>query len=156
VTAPGVRPWVDAWQAALSAEQQAAFGYGLLGAHLHGSPQLPLAVSCSDAHETLRDGTAQALAAAGVTPQPPAADYPELYPVTSPAQAAALALRLEQDCAEAWRYLYALAADDPSAQAHAMRASAQAALTASAVRAVRWRRIVTPAAPSVAFPGLSA
>ena len=154
MTAPAVDAWVDAWQAALSAEQRAAFGYGLLGGHLHGSPQLSLAVGCSDAHETLRDATAQALTGAGVAPQPPAADYPELYPVTSPAQANALALRLEQDCAAAWRYLYAAAAEDPSARARAVRPSAQAALTASAVRAVQWRTIVTPASPSVAFPGL--
>ena len=158
MTAPTVDGSVDArtgaWQAALAAEQRAAFGYGLLGAHLHGSAQLPLAVTCSDAHEALRDATAQALTAAGVQPQPAAADYPELYPVSSAAQASALALRLEQDCAAAWRYLYALAAEDPSAQARAVRAGAQVALTASAVRAVQWRRITTPASPSVAFPGL--
>ena len=148
-------PLTDAWQAALAAEQQAAFGYGLLGAQLHGSPRLPLAVSCSDAHEALRDATAQALTAAGVAAQPPAADYPALYPVATPAAAMALALRLEQECAAAWRYLYALAADDPGTSARAVRRSAQAALIGSAVRAVRWRAVLTPATPSVAFPGVS-
>lgn len=148
-------PLTDAWQAALAAEQRAVFGYGLLGAHLHGSPRLSLAVSCSDAHEALRDATAQTLVEAGVTAQPPAADYPDLYPVAGPVAAMTLALRLEQECAAAWRYLYALAAQDPSAPSRAVRVTAQAALIASAVRAVQWRAILTPTAPSVAFPGLS-
>jgi hypothetical protein len=144
----------DAWQAALGAEQRAAFGYGLLGAHLHGSPQLPLAITCSDQHEALRDATEQAIAAAGLTPQAPAADYPDLYPVTSAAQAGALAVRLEDDCATAWRYLYAVAAQPNGTQARALRSTAQSALTASAVRATQWRRVTDPSAATVAFPGL--
>jgi len=144
----------DAWQAALATEQRAAFGYGLLGAHLHGSPQLALAITCSDEHEALRDATEQAIAAAGLTPVAPAADYPDLYPVNTPAQSAALAVRLEDDCAAAWRYLYAVAADADSTHATALRSTAQSALTASAVRATRWRKITDPSAATVAFPGL--
>jgi hypothetical protein len=144
----------DAWQAALGAEQRAVFGYGLLGAHLHGSPRLPLAISCSDEHEALRDATEQSIAAAGLTPVAPAADYPDLYPVTSAADAGALAVRLEDGCAAAWRYLYAVAADAHGAQARALRAAAQDALTASAVRATRWRKVIEPSAATVAFPGL--
>lgn len=144
----------DAWQAALAAEQRAAFGYGLLGAHLHGSAQLPLAISCSDAHEALRDSTEQAIAAAGLTPVAPAADYPDLYPVDTARQAAALAARLEDDCAAAWRYLYAAAAATASGRSRALRAVAQTALTASAVRATRWRKVTDPEKATVAFPGL--
>jgi hypothetical protein len=144
----------EAWQGALAAEQRAAFGYGLLGAHLHGSARLPLAISCSNAHEQLRDRTAEAIAAAGLTPVAPAADYPDLYPVTSSAQAVALAPKLEDDCAAAWRYLYAAAASTPGSAARALRAPAQTALTASAVRAVRWRKVSDPSAAAVAFPGV--
>ncbi len=144
----------DAWQAALAAEQRAAFGYGLLGAHLHGSPELSLAISCSDAHEALRDSTAEAIAAAGLTPVGPAADYPQLYPVNSAGQAIALAPRLEDGCAAAWRYLYAVAAGTTGTQASRLRTGAQAALTASAVRATRWRKTSDPASATVAFPGL--
>lgn len=143
-----------AWQAALAAEQRAAFGYGLLGAHLHGSPRLALAVGCSNAHEQLRDATAEAIAAAGLTPAAPAADYPDLYPVTSAARALALAPRLEDACAAAWRYLYAVAAGTPGPAARTLRAGAQTALSASAVRAVRWRKLTDPSAAAVAFPGV--
>lgn len=143
----------SAWQAALTAEHRAVFGYGLLGAHLHGSPQLPLAISCSDAHEALRDGTVRAIAAAGLTPAPPAADYGDLYPVNSAKQAAPLAVRVEDDCAAAWRFLYSVAAATRTAQAKQLRPAAQTALTASAVRATQWRLVVSPAAATVAFPG---
>jgi hypothetical protein len=151
---PGESALRDAWQAALAAEQRAAFGYGLLGARLHGSAQLPLAISCSDAHEALRDETEQAIAAAGLTPVSPAADYPDLYPVDTAAQAAGLAVRLEDGCATAWRYLYAAAAEASGARATALRPMAQRALTAGAVRATQWRKLTDPARATVAFPGL--
>jgi hypothetical protein len=135
-----------AWQAALAAEHQAVFGYGLLGPRLSGADQ-QLAVTCSDAHETLRDRTQEALARAGSTPVAPLADYPALYPVRDAAAARALAARLEDACAAAWRYLYLQAASTAGARGRQLRPLAQAALTASAVRAAQWRRA------TVAFPG---
>jgi hypothetical protein len=142
---------VAAWQAALGAEHQAAFGYSLLGPRLRGADQ-QRAVACSNAHEALRDATAEAIAATGVTPVPPLADYPALYPVPDSAAARRLAVTLEDDCAAAWRYLYLQAASGPGRRA--LRASAQSALIASAVRATAWRAIVTPARATTAFPGV--
>lgn len=136
----------DAWQAALAAEHQAAFGYPLLGPQLSGA-QRDLARSCQAAHEALRDATEQRIAAAGLTPVPPKGDYAALYPVDSATAARALAVRLESACAAAWRYLYATAAE--SSGNRALRGQAQQALTASAVRAARWR------GSSVPFPGIS-
>ena len=145
---------MQAWQDALAAEQRAVFGYGLLGAHLHGSPQLALAVTCSNEHEELRDETETSIATGGLTPVAPAADYPDLYPVTTEAQAATVAARIEDGCAAAWRYLYAAAASTTDSRSHALRTTAQTALTASAVRATRWRKITDPSHATVAFPGL--
>lgn len=144
-------PLDAAWQAALAAEQQAAFGYGLLGPRLAGGDQ-QLAVACSDAHEALRDATESAIAAAGLVPVAPRADYPALYPVGTTAAARRLAARLEEDCAAAWRYLYLRAASARAGTAH--RAPAQRALTASAVRATRWRAVTSPGAATTPFPGL--
>jgi hypothetical protein len=141
-----------AWQAALAAEHQAVFGYGLLGPQLRGAAQR-LAVQCSDAHEALRDATEQTLAAAGHTPVPPAADYPQLYPVPDAMAAGALAARLEDDCAAAWRYLYAQTAAGATVPA-GLRGLAQVALTASAVRATRWRYLADPAHATTPFPGV--
>jgi hypothetical protein len=143
----------DAWQAALAAEQQAVFGYGLLGPRLSGTDR-DLAGSDAVEHETLRDDTAAAITAAGLTPVPPLADYPALYPVADAAGARRLAVRLEDNCAAAWRFLYLQAAGRTSARAATLRHRAQAALTASAVRGARWRARVSPAHPTTAFPGL--
>ena len=150
---PGLpAPVGAAWQAALAAEHQAVFGYALLGPQL-GTGDQQLAVSCSDAHEALRDATEAAISASGLRPAPPEADYPALYPVPDAAHARTLAVRLEAACAAAWRYLYLQAASAPGPAAHALRRAAQDALTASAVRTVRWRAIVDPQHVTVAFPG---
>jgi len=138
---------VTAWQAALAAEYQAVFGYELLGPH--AGAEASLATADQGAHERLRDATAAALLAAGAVPVAPAADYPALYPVGDQAAARRLALRLEESCADAWRYLLLVAAPHSSA-----RRTAQENLTASAVRAVHWRRLVDPQHPATAFPGL--
>jgi hypothetical protein len=141
-----------AWQRALAAEQQAAFGYPVLGPHLSGAEQ-QLAVACSNAHETLRDATADALAGARLTPAAPRADYPGMYPVSSAGAARALAIRLEDDCAAAWRYLYLRAASTTGTLAGQLRSSAQDALTASAVRAAQWRAASGTIRPTLPFPG---
>jgi hypothetical protein len=138
-----------AWQAALAAEHQAAFGYALLGPKLRGTQQQE-AVACSDAHEALRNATEAWMNQAGLRPVPPLPDYPALYPVPNAATARQLAVRLEDDCAAAWRYLYAQAA---RARAHSRMAEAQAALTASALRATTWRLWVDPNAATTPFPG---
>lgn len=143
----------SAWQAALAAEQQAVFGYALLGPHLSGTDQ-DLAVRCSDDHESRRDATAAAIATAGLRPVAPKADYPPLYPVTDPGAARALAVRLEDDCAVAWRYLYLSAASTAGQRAGSLRPTAQEALTASAIRATRWRVLTTPARATTPFPGI--
>jgi uncharacterized membrane protein len=144
----------DAWQSALAAEHQAVFGYALLGPHLDTAAQTDLARICQEQHETSRDATAAAVLAAGLTPIAPAADYPTLYPVADAEAARGLAVRLEQDTAAAWRFLYAVAAGTTDTAASEIRAAAQAALTASAVRATQWRLAAHAATPTVAFPGI--
>ena len=139
-----------AWQAALAAEHEAVFAYGLLGPRLTSTA---LAVACESAHETLRDATAAAITAAGFAPVPPASDYPALYPVPNAAAARAVAVRVEDGCSTAWRYLYLVAASTSGAEAHRLRGTAQDALTASAVRAVRWRTHVSPDHVTRPFPG---
>lgn len=142
-----------AWQAALAAEHQAVFAYGLLGPRLSGAAS-DLARTCAEAHATLRDTTEQSLAAAGATPVGARADYPALYPVDGPAAALRVAVRVEDDCAAAWRYLYAVAAAGSGSASSATRRAAQDALTASAVRGVQWRSRIDPARASTPFPGI--
>ena len=141
-----------AWQAALAAEHQAVFGYGLLGPRLTGA-QRAAARAAEDAHIDLRNAAAEAIAAAGQTPVAPLADYPQLYPIGSAKAAIRLAVALEDQAAAAWRFFYAQLADAdaPAAQ----RAQAQSALTACAVRATTWRVAAGAPTPTVPFPGIS-
>jgi hypothetical protein len=143
----------DGWQRALAAEEQAVFGYALLGPQL-AATATSFARTCQAAHEHLRDTTEAARVAAGVSPSPPPADYPSLYPVSDSSAAERLAIRLEQDAASAWRFAYAVAAETTGAAADELRTAAQAALTASAVRATRWRLASGALSPTVAFPGI--
>jgi Domain of unknown function (DUF4439) len=144
----------DAWQRALGAEEQAVFGYPLAGPHFDTDTGNLLARADQSAHEALRDEAAAGVSGAGGAAQPPPADYPALYPVPDPASAQRLAIRLEDDAAAAWRYLYSVAATVPGPRSAATRATAQAALTASAVRATQWRAQLDPAEATVAFPGI--
>jgi hypothetical protein len=144
----------EAWQQALGREQQAAFGYALAGPHFDTDSDAELGRTCQDAHETLRDKVTALIAAVGDKPQAPAADYPSLYPVGNAAAAKRLAVRLESEASAAWRYLYAVAAESSDAQSSTARGTAQEALTASAVRATKWRLRIDPAAATVAFPGI--
>ncbi|WP_375493351.1 DUF4439 domain-containing protein [uncultured Jatrophihabitans sp.] len=141
-----------AWQAALAAEHQACFGYPLLGPHLD-RPGQTLAAACEAAHQALRDTTEATLQAAALTPVAALADYPSLYPVPDAAAARRLAVRLEDACAQAWRYLYLRAASTADQRAAALRTTASHALTASAVRATRWRAALDPQHATQPFPG---
>lgn len=138
-----------AWQAALAAEHAAIAGYDVLGPQLVEPSQVSLARDSQQAHRELRDATSARLIAAGQSPVPAAADYPLPFAVTDPGSAQHFAISLESACAAAWRYLISVTA----ASSRSARADAQQALTDSAVREVRWRRILAPANATVAFPG---
>lgn len=183
--APTAAP-TAAWQAALAAEHEAIFGYDVLGPRLR-PPDQPLARRSQNAHRALRDAIEAQMATQALVPVTPLADYPALYPVTGPSAALTLAVRLEDNCAGAWRYVYLRCAlvgaavgppallsptssasglsSSPSsspaplstsivALVGALRSTAQEQLTASAVRATRWRALVAPDRATVAFPGL--
>ena len=143
---------VAAVQRALAAENEAVFGYGLLGPHL-ADADVDLARSASTAHEQLRDAMQSLLADRHVIPDPPQADYPDLPAVADAAAARSLALRLETGAATAWRAAFA-AAVAVSPPDTVVRNRAQSALVDAAVRAMRWRLAIGSGSPTVPFPGL--
>lgn len=143
----------DGLQAALAAEHRAVFGYALLGPRLDGADRQRAQADYA-AHESVRDETESGLAAAGVTPVGPEADYPDLFPVSDAAAARTTARGLEDATAAAWREVYTLAAQARGARAGSVRAEAQRRLTAAAVRSVRWRAAIDPARATTPFPGI--
>lgn len=142
-----------AWQAALAAEHAAVAGYDVLGPRLTDRTEVTLARSCQQAHRDLRERTTTSLRDAGLQPVAALPGYPLPFAVAAPAAARQFAVRLESGCASAWRYLIAAAAQTVSSN-RPLRTDAQVVLTASALRATRWRRLADPAMPTVAFPGI--
>jgi hypothetical protein len=127
-------------QAALAAEQAACYGYGVVGAYLSGSAAAR-AESDWVAHELARDSLSAAITAAGADPVPAAVAYQMPIQVRSAAQAAALAVILEQRVAEAYIGLVGLT--DLTLRALGARQIRDAAL-----RATTWSHA------TAAFPGL--
>lgn len=145
MTGSGTSP-VDALQAALAGEHAAVWGYGVVGARVDRRLR-PLVRDAAAAHRARRDATTAEVRGRGGEPVLSAAAYDLPFPVTDRAAALRLALHLEEGAAAAWRYVVA------STEEQALRRAAVAALTESAVLATRWRRRITPAAPTVPFPG---
>jgi hypothetical protein len=133
---------VSALQAALTAEHAAVYGYGVVGAHLTGGRQ-DRATSDWVAHQQARDTLEAMLQARGATPVAAAVAYRLPVQVRNPAQAASLAVLLEERITTA--YLGLVAVDTP-----AVRTFGAQQVQASALRAAYWR------GGTVAFPGLPA
>lgn len=131
---------------ALSVEHATIYGYGIVSA-LSPPSVNDLVVEALLQHRKRRDDVIAMLAARQVTAPPAAAGYQLPLLVASPADAARLATRMENDGATAWRVVveHAETADD--------RAFAATALTQSAVMAARWSRILGAWPITTSFPG---
>jgi hypothetical protein len=131
---------------AVETEHGVIYGYGLVSAH--STPDVNDLVS--DAMAEHRERREQAIARLGgrdVLAPLPAAGYQVPIEVDSPTDAAKLALRMEEDCAVAWRAVLEQATTSED------RTFAVTALTQSAVTAAKWRGVLNLAPSTVAFPG---
>jgi hypothetical protein len=135
------RAEISVLQAALAAEQAAAYGYGGAGAHLSGGPGATAAAGWQ-AHLKAADTLTGLLEAAGVTPVPAPVAYRLPRPVTGAAAATALAAALEDQVTSAYLAVVGHAGS-------ALRTLAAGQARAAALRAAAWR------GSTVAFPGLS-
>jgi hypothetical protein len=137
---------IDALQTALAAEHAVIWGYAVVGAKV-GADLRGRVLEADAAHRSRRDATAAAVRRLGADPASTRASYRLPFPVADRRSALRLAVHLEEGAAAAWRYVVA-ATDDA-----ALRRTAVAALTDAAIRATGWRRLVSPATPTVPFPG---
>ena len=137
---------VDAVQKALGTEHAAIWIYGLASAFLPPSAQSAVTEGMT-AHRARRDATERLLRDGGATPAPGAPAYLPPSPVTDATSAAAVLAAAETDTSVAWRGVLERT-DDPN-----VRRAAMAALTSSAVRAVRWRRRAGQSPAVQQFPG---
>lgn len=127
----------------LSAQHQAGYAYGVLGARLPDSTR-SLALQALRAHRTDRDALEAALRARGLPVAGPAVAY--AVTVHDATEAAALAVRVEDEVGVLWRDLVAIT-DDPT-----LRRLGTAGLIGCSVRAVPWRKL-SKLPLTVALPG---
>jgi len=131
---------------AVSVEHSTIYGYGIVSA-LSPPSVNDLVVEALTHHRQRRDDVIAMLAARKVSAPVAAAGYQLPMLVASAADAARLAVRMENDCATAWRAVIERAetSDD--------RAFGSTALTQSAVMAARWTRVLGGWPITTAFPG---
>jgi hypothetical protein len=133
---------VGALQAALAAEQAAAYGYGVVGSHLSAS-QAQSAMADWVSHQAAADKLDGLLTAGGATAGPAGVAYQLPGPVHTAAQAVALAATLEDQVTSAYLDVVARESRD-------LRMLGAQGARAAALRAARWR------GTTEAFPGLPA
>ncbi|MER6514475.1 ferritin-like domain-containing protein [Nonomuraea sp. NPDC001636] len=132
---------VEKLRKALAAEHAAVFAYGLLGARTTDSLR-DLTGAAYDAHRAHRDQLRNLIIGRGGRPTESEPSYALPYVPTGAAQAARLAVQLENGVTAA--YLELAAAADP-----ALRKYAALAMQESATRAYAFQP-----APPAAFPGM--
>ena len=132
--------------AALAAEEAAIYAYGLIGVRFTGAGDVAEARTAEQAHRLRRDYLVtrvdQLKASAPAAP----AGYQLPFAVTDRASALKLAIRIEDGVAQAWRPVLGVTQG-------ADRTTALAAMTDSAVRATRWRRLAEVSPITLPFPG---
>ncbi|MCH9701069.1 MAG: ferritin-like domain-containing protein [Actinomycetia bacterium] len=131
---------------AIAAEHATIYGYGIVSAHSIPEVNYLVAEAMAE-HRARREAAIAMLVEGGVNAPLPAAGYSLPMEVDGPADAANLAVTMEQDSATAWRAVVEQATDQN------VRAFAVTALTDSAVTAARWRRVRGDTTITVPFPG---
>ncbi len=144
---PSASGEADALNAALAAEHAAVWGYGVVGAALPADRR-DLAAASETAHRDARDGLVAVLSGRGTDPVGPAGAYELPFPVRSEADAAKLAVTLEDGVAAAYVHVLAEAAES------ATRQLAVTSLGSTEVRAVAWRDRAGQPTVTNPFPGL--
>ena len=131
---------------AVVAEHAAIYGYGIVSAHVMPE-QNDLVSQALLEHRDRREMALAMLTERSVKVPLPAPGYQLPMPVTKSTEAAKLAIRMESDCAVAWR---AVMEQSDSEQD---RAFGLKALTQCAVMAARWRQVLGAWPVTEAFPG---
>jgi hypothetical protein len=147
-TSPSRPPEADAAALfdAVTTEHAVIYGYGFVSAHSTPESNDLVSTAMSE-HRDRREAAISMLNDRKVTPPLPAAGYQLPSKVDNPTDAANLAVRMEEDCAVAWRAVLEQATTGEE------RAFAVKALSQSAVTAARWSKVLGVWPITVAFPG---
>ncbi len=135
---------------AVAAEHAAIYGYGIVSAHVMPDDNELVSRAVAE-HRDRREAAVALLNEQSIKVPLPAVGYQLPIVVNSPADAAKLAIRMESDCAVAWRAVLEQASGDDTAEQD--RAFAGTALTECAVLGARWRQVLGAWPVTEAFPG---
>ncbi|GIE84175.1 ferritin-like domain-containing protein [Actinoplanes regularis] len=131
---------------ALAAEEAAIWAYGLIGVHLREGAEQDQAHAAEDVHRVRRDDLVVRLGTLKASTPPVPAGYELPFPVEDRASALKLAVQIEDGVAQAWRVVLPVTEG-------AQRVDALSALTDSAVRATKWRKLAQITPLTLTFPG---
>ena len=131
---------------AVVAEHAAIYGYGLVSAYVEPDDNELVSEALAQ-HRDRREAAVALLTERSVTVPLPAVGYQLPAVVDSPTSAARLAVRMESDCAVAWRAVLEQTDFEQD------RAFGNTALTQCAVMMARWRRVLGAWPVTEAFPG---
>jgi hypothetical protein len=131
---------------AVAAEHAAIYGYGLVSANVLPDNNKLVSQSIAE-HRDRREAATTLMEERSITVPLAAVGYQLPMAVDTPADAARLAIRMEEDCAVAWR---AVLEQTDSEQD---RSFAATALTQCAVLTARWRVVLGAWPVTEAFPG---
>jgi hypothetical protein len=139
---PGQAAWFDA----IAVEHAVIYSYGMVSAHSLPSRNDLVSAALAE-HRKRREEALAILTERSVAVPLPAAGYQIPVPVISPTDAARFAIRLEEDCAVAWRAVM------EQSESEQDRAFGLTALTQCAMNAARWRQVLGAWPVTEAFPG---
>ena len=139
-------PAEAAWYDAVAAEHAAIYGYGVVSAHVMPDDNELVSQSVAE-HRDRREAALKILAERSQKAPLPAPGYQLPLVVSAQKTAAKLAVRMESDCAVAWRAVLEQTDSDSD------REFAAKALSQCAVLAARWRKVLGAWPVTEAFPG---
>ncbi|VEG42975.1 hypothetical alanine rich protein [Mycolicibacterium flavescens] len=131
---------------AIATEHATIYGYGIVSARSAPGDNWLVSKAMGE-HRERREAGLQMLEDRSVAGPLPAAGYQLPMEVKTPADAAKLAVRMEEDAAVAWRAVVEQAGTEQE------RAFGVKALTQCAVMAARWSQLLGTTPVTVAFPG---
>ncbi len=131
---------------ALAAEEAAIWAYGLIGVHLREGTEQNQARAAEDVHRVRRDELVVRLGELKASAPPTPAGYELPFPVEDRESALKLAIQIEDGVSQAWRVVLPVTEGT-------RRVDALSALTDSAVRATKWRKLAQVTPLTLTFPG---
>jgi hypothetical protein len=155
----GTSAAITALQNVLAAQHAAYFAYSMIGVRLTDATQVSRVRELQAEHRATRDDLMAQLSGDGAGPVAAEPSYAPPEKLVDAVAAQRWALALEEACSAGYRFLLVAAATETgtvgaATETGTLRKQALTGLSGSAQAARYWRALLTPATPTVPFPGI--